>query len=182
MVVIGTFAWQSLRLLWIVPRADALVILLVTAVTVAEDLAVGVVTGIIVSALVYAWNAASRIRATERPSIQEKGAKVYEIEGPLFFGSASSFLELFDLQSDPDTVILDFKNSRVVDQSALQAIEAVAGKYKAANKRLMLRHLSKDCHKQLSRLGQLLVENNDDPEYGLAIDYDVKLGRFGGAH
>jgi len=129
MVVIGTFAWNSFRLLRLVPRADAFVILLVTAVTVAEDLAVAVVVGVIVSALVYAWNAAARIHAVERPSVTEAGAKVYEIEGPLFFGSATSFMELFHPEEDPDVVILDFANSRLVDQSALQAIEDVAGKY-----------------------------------------------------
>ncbi len=182
MVVIGTFAWNSFRLLRLVPRADAFVILLVTAVTVAEDLAVAVVVGVIVSALVYAWNAASRIRAVERPSVREAGAKVYEIEGPLFFGSATSFLELFEPESDPDVVILDFANSRLVDQSALQAIEDVAGKYDEAGKRLMLRHLSRDCHKLLSRAGQLIVESDDDPEYGLAVDYDIKTGALGGAH
>lgn len=182
MVVIGTFAWNSFRLMRLVPRADAFVILLVTAVTVMEDLAVAVVVGVIVSALVYAWNAASRIHAVERPSRTEAGAKVYEIEGPLFFGSATSFMELFDPASDPDVVILDFAKSRLVDQSALQAIEDIAGKYDEAGKRLMLRHLSRDCHKLLSKAGQLIVDSDDDPEYALAVDYDVKSGALGGAH
>ena len=182
MVVIGTFAWNSLRLLRRVPKADAFVIILVTAVTVAEDLAVAVVVGVIVSALVYAWNAAARIRAVERPSVREEGAKVYEIEGPLFFGSATSFMELFEPENDPDVVILDFANSRLVDQSALQAIEDVAGKYVEAGKRLMLRHLSRDCHRLLTKAGQLIVESDDDPEYALAVDYDIKAGALGGAH
>jgi len=180
MVVIGTFAWQSLRILMIVPRSDALVILLVTGVTVAEDLATAVVVGVIISALVYAWNAASRIHARARPSQREKGALVYEIEGPLFFGSASRFQELFDPENDPESVILDFADSRIVDQSALQAIEAVAGKYAEAGKRLQLRHLSHDCHRLLSRAGQLIVEQDDDPDYGLVVDYDIQLGRIGG--
>ena len=182
MVVIGTFAWNSLRLLFIVPRADAVVILLVTFVTVVEDLAIAVIVGVIVSALVYAWNAASRIHATARPSVTEIGALVYDIEGPLFFGSATSFMELFEPKNDPDIVILDFKKSRVVDQSALQAIEAVAEKYKNLQKRVMLRHLSSDCHRLLNKSGQLTVKQNDDPDYGLAVDYDIQIGRFSNSH
>lgn len=182
MVVIGTFAWQSLRILRMVPLSDALVIILVTVVTVAEDLATAVVVGVIVSALVYAWNAASRIHAKVRPSETLEGARVYEIQGPLFFGSASSFQELFDPAEDPDVVILDFMDSRIVDQSGLQAIEAVAGKYATAGKRLQLRHLSRDCHTLLARAGQLIVENDDDPDYGLVVDYDIKLGRISGGH
>jgi len=180
MVVIGTFAWQSIRILFMVPRSDALVIVLVTAVTVAEDLATAVVVGVIVSALVYAWNAAARIHASRRPSVREEGAVVYDIEGPLFFGSATSFQELFHPDEDPDIVILDFMDSRIVDQSGLQAIEAVAQKYADAGKRLQLRHLSRDCHKLLARAGQLVVEQDDDPDYGLAVDYDIQLGRIGG--
>lgn len=180
MVVIGTFAWQSLRILARVPRSDAFVIILVTVVTVMEDLAIAVVVGVIVSALVYAWNAASRISATHRQSFTEPGARVYDIEGPLFFGSATRFQELFHPEEDPEVVILDFAQSRVVDQSALQAIEAVAEKYDTAGKRLMLRHLSRDCHRLLTRAGQLMVDMDDDPDYRLAVDYDVKLGRIGG--
>ncbi len=180
MVVIGTFAWQSFKILRIVPRADSFVILLVTVVTVLEDLAIAVVVGVIVSALVYAWNAASRIHAKARPSVTEAGARVYEIEGPLFFGSATGFTELFDPAKDPDHVILDFANSRVVDQSALQAIEAVAEKYTAAGKRLQLRHLSADCHQLLHKAGQLIVDRSDAPDYSLAVDYDIQTGRLGG--
>ncbi len=182
MVVIGTFAWQSIGILRRVPKSDALVILLVTAVTVAEDLATAVVVGVIVSALVYAWNAAARIQALPRPSSSEKGALVYEIEGPLFFGSATKFVELFDPENDPDLVILDFMDSRIVDHSGLQAIEAVAEKYEAAGKRLQLRHLTRDCHRLLSNAGQLMVDMDDDPDYRVAVDYDVKLGRMGGGH
>ncbi|MCF6273707.1 MAG: SulP family inorganic anion transporter [Rhodobacteraceae bacterium] len=182
MVVIGTFAWQSFKILRRVPRSDALVILLVTAVTVAADLAVAVIVGVIVSALVYSWNAASRIHARVRPSESEIGARVYEIEGPLFFGSAGSFIELFKPEEDPETVILDFMGSRVVDHSALQAIEAVAAKYQAAGKRLQLRHLTPDCHKLLSTAGQLMVNTDDDPRYRVAVDYDIKTGRLGAEH
>lgn len=182
MVVIGTFAWQSLAVLRRVPRSDALVIVLVTGVTVAEDLAIAVIVGVIFSALVYSWNAASRIHARVRPSETEAGARIYEIEGPLFFGSAGSFIELFHPENDPDIVILDFMGSRVVDHSALQAIETVAAKYQAAGKRLQLRHLTPDCHKLLSNAGQLMVDNDDDPHYRVAVDYDIKTGRLGSEH
>ena len=141
MVVIGTFAWNSLRILAKVPLTDAFVIVLVTVVTVFEDLAVAVVVGVIVSALAYAWNNARRIHAKSYTT--PEGAKVYQIQGPLFFGSSDGFAELFDIEGDPKAVIVDFADSRVVDQSALQAIEAVAGKYEAAGKRLQLRHLSR---------------------------------------
>ncbi len=181
MVVIGTFAWNSIALLLKVPRTDAFVILLVTTVTVFEDLAIAVLVGVIVSALVYAWNAASRIHASTRMSRTEKETKVYEIDGPLFFGSATGFQELFDPFSDPN-IIIDFKNSRVVDQSALQAIEDLASKYSRQNKTIKLRHLSKDCHKLLATSGQLIVASDDDPDYGLAVDYSIKVGAFGNSH
>ncbi|MBY6081939.1 SulP family inorganic anion transporter [Ruegeria arenilitoris] len=180
MVVIGTFAWNSFNILRKVPLTDAFVIVLVTVVTVMEDLAVAVVVGVIVSALAYAWNNAKRIHAVTRDSETEKGAKVYEIKGPLFFGSSEGFVELFDVQNDPETVIVDFADSRVVDQSALQAIENIAAKYEAAGKRLMLRHLSRDCHKLLKKAGHLMVDSDDDPDYGLAVDYSVRTGILGG--
>jgi SulP family sulfate permease len=180
MVVIGTFAWQSLKLMSRIPFADSLVVVLVTVVTVWSDLATAVVVGVIVSALVYAWNAASRIQAVPHPSKTEAGALVYDIQGPLFFASATSFQELFHPEDDPEVVILDFAGSRVVDHSALQAIEAVAAKYEAAGKQLKLRHLSRDCHKLLSTAGQLMIDMDDDPSYRLAVDYGVQLGRIGG--
>nr|WP_281501831.1 SulP family inorganic anion transporter [Aliiroseovarius sp. F20344] len=177
MVVIGTFAWNSLKILRRVPRTDAFVILLVTAVTVYEDLAVAVVVGVIVSALAYAWNAAARIHAVTR---EEDGAKVYDVEGPLFFGSAEGFIELFDVKNDPDLVVIEFARSRVVDQSALQAIEAVALKYEALGKKAQLRHLSRDCHDLLTKAGHLVVDSDDDPDYEVAVDYSVKTGILGG--
>ena len=179
MVVIGTFAWNSLKLLFVVPKSDALVIILVTLVTVLEALAIAVIVGVLFSALVFAWKSASRIRANERASITEKNAKVYEIEGPLFFSSTNSFLELFKPSMDPELVIIDFANSKVIDQSALKAIEDIAEKYSNLGKKVKLRHLSKDCHRLLSRTGQLIVDSDDDPDYGLAVDYDIKLGIFG---
>jgi SulP family sulfate permease len=179
MVVIGTFAWNSLKILRVVPKSDALVTILVTVVTVMEDLAVAVIVGVIVSALVFAWKSASKIRAIERSSKTEKGAKVYEIEGPLFFSSTNSFLEIFNPSEDPKIIIIDFAKSKVIDQSALKAIEDIAEKYNGLGKKVKLRHLTKDCHKLLTRSGQLVVDSDDDPEYGIAVDYGVKLGIFG---
>ncbi|MGI9364446.1 MAG: SulP family inorganic anion transporter [Rhizobiaceae bacterium] len=180
MVVIGTFAWHSLRIFGKIPFTDALVIVLVTAVTVATDLAMAVVVGVIVSALAYAWQNATRIHA--RTETTDTGARVYAIEGPLFFGSTDGFSEIFTPADDPDLVIVDFMNSRVVDQSALQAIEALATKYQTLGKQLQLRHLSRDCHKLLNRAGQLVVDSDDDPDYGVAVDYGVRTGMLGGGH
>jgi len=180
MVVIGTFAWNSLRILRLVPLTDAFVIILVTVVTVYSDLAVAVVVGVIVSALAYAWNNARRIHA--KISENSEGAKVYHIQGPLFFGSTDGFTELFDLNTDPDQVIIDFADSRVVDQSALQAIEAVAARYQVAGKQIQLVHLSRDCHALLSKAGHLMVDSNDDPDYGLAVNYSVRVGILGEGH
>ncbi len=178
MVVIGTFAWNSLTILRKVPLTDAFVIVLVTVVTVMEDLAVAVVVGVIVSALAYAWNNARRIHA--KTYITPEGAKVYQVQGPLFFGSADGFAEMFDVDNDPGLVIVDFDDSRVVDQSALQAIEAVAGRYEAAGKTVQLRHLSRDCHRLLTKAGHLMVDSDDDPDYALAVDYGVRTGVLGG--
>ena len=182
MVVIGTFAWNSLKSLRIVPRADALVTIVVTFVTVIEDLAIAVIVGVIMSALVYAWNAAKRIEVSKRPSVRQSGALVYDIQGPLFFGSITSFANLFDIQNDPDKVIIDFAASRIVDQSALHAIEDIAAKYNAVGKSILLRHLSHDCHKLLSKSGQLIIDSDDDPDYGIAVDYGVRLGVFDSNH
>ena len=180
MVVIGTFAWNSFKILRKVPYTDAFVTILVTIVTVISDLAVAVVVGVIVSALAYAWNNARRIHA--HTEISENGAKIYRIQGPLFFGSSDGFLELFDVQNDPNEVIIEFSDSRVVDQSALQAIEAVAGKYEIANKRIQLRHLSRDCHSLLTKAGHLVIDSDDDPDYALAVNYSVKTGILDGGH
>lgn len=182
MVVIGTFAWNSLRIMSKIPWTDAFVIILVTGVTVWQDLAVAVVVGVIVSALAYAWNNAKRIHIIQRDSVRIPGATVYEIEGPLFFGSTDGFAELFHPDDDPDTVIVDFMRSRIVDQSALQAIEDLAAKYESKGKSLKLRHLSKDCHSLLTKAGQLMVDSEDDPDYEIAVDYNVRTGIFSGGH
>ncbi len=178
MVVIGTFAWNSLRILRKVPTTDAVVIVLVTVVTVMTDLATAVVVGVIVSALAYAWSNATRIHAKvyETP----EGAKVYQIQGPLFFGSADGFVELFAPEQDPQRVVIDFADSRVADQSALQAIETIAAKYQSAGKKIELRHLSRDCHQLLNKAGQLMVDSEDDPTYEIAANYGVRTGILGG--
>jgi SulP family sulfate permease len=180
MVVIGTFAWNSFNIMRRVPRMDAFVIVLVTITTVMYDLAIAVVVGVIVSALAYAWSNATRIHAKtyETP----EGAKVYQVQGPLFFGSAEGFGELFTPGDDPKRVVIDFADSRVADQSALQAIEAVAGKYEGLGKKVELRHLSRDCHELLTRAGQLMVDSDDDPDYEIATDYSVKTGVMAGGH
>jgi SulP family sulfate permease len=180
MVVIGTFAWNSFKIMLRVPVTDSVVIVLVTVVTVMFDLATAVVVGVIVSALAYAWNNATRIHARRQDT--PDGARVYQIQGPLFFGSTEGFSELFELDADPARVIVDFADSRVVDQSALTAIEAVAAKYQAAGKTLQLRHLSRDCHQLLSKAGQLIIDSDDDPDYQIATDYSVRTGMLSAAH
>ena len=180
MVVIGTFAWESITIIRRIPRTDVIVMLIVTIITVMHDLAVAVICGVIVSALTYAWNNAIRIRG--RVEVNEDGNNVYYIEGPLFFGSIQDFSDVFNIKDDTEVVIIDFINSRVVDQSALQAIEDLAKKYKKRKKTLQLRHLSSDCHKLLRKAGQLVVNSDDDPHYGIAVNYNVKTGAFGKGH
>nr|WP_226781971.1 SulP family inorganic anion transporter [Oceaniglobus trochenteri] len=180
MVVIGTFAWSSLKILRKVPLTDAIVIVLVTVVTVWTDLATAVVVGVIVSALAYSWQNAKRIHA--KTYVTPEGSKVYQVQGPLFFGSTDGFTELFDPESDPQIVIVDFADSRVADQSALTAIEAMAAKYEEAGKRLQLRHLSRDCHYLLTKAGQLVIDSDDDPDYEIATDYGVRTGQLGAGH
>ncbi len=176
MVVIGTFAWQSILVVKRIPRVDVIVMIIVTVVTVIYDLAIAVLCGVIISALAYAWNNAIRIRGSV--SVDENRNTIYYIEGPLFFGSVQGFSEIFNIDNDTETVIVDFINSRVVDQSALQAIEDLAVKYEKRNKKLQLRHLSTDCHSLLRKAGQLIIDTDDDPSYGLAVDYGVRPGIF----
>lgn len=182
MVVIGTFAWRSFQIMTRVPRSDALVIVLVTIVTVFTDLATAVVAGVIISALVYAWNSSTRMRATTVNEPGHKDVKVYRVYGPLFFGSVESFNTLFDPENDPATVIIDFMDARVVDHSGLQAIDALAAKYQEHGTTLKLRHLSPDCQALLEKAGQLIEPNPDDPSYGIAVDYGVNFGRLSAGH
>ena len=176
MVVIGTFAWRSLKIMKDIPRHDAFVIILVTAVTVYSDLAVAVVVGVIVSALVFAWQAAKRINI--KVGVEEHGWKVYELSGPLFFGSIANFHELFSPKTDPEDVVIEFKNSRVWDHSALQAIDSLATKYEEQGKKLHLRHLSPDC-KELLRKANKFIEVSviEDPHYEIAVDYSELFGK-----
>ncbi|MFK7975471.1 MAG: SulP family inorganic anion transporter [Halioglobus sp.] len=168
-VVIGTFEWSSFRVIRKVPKSDALVLVLVSAVTVATDLAMAVVVGVIVSALVFAWEHAKHIRIESRED--HKGSTVYAVTGPLFFGSVTSFLERFDPSQDNDDVVIDFARSRVADHSGLEAIDTLADRYLAAGKTLHLVHLSDDCRNLLSR-ARGLVEVNviEDPRYFVAAD------------
>ncbi|WP_169569964.1 SulP family inorganic anion transporter [Sneathiella limimaris] len=171
MVVIATFAWSSFRIITKIPKSDAFVLVLVSGVTVASDLAIAVVVGVIVSALVYAWETAKKIHV--KTEINDQGSKVYKLEGPLFFGSVASFQELFDPKNDPEDVIIDFQGSRVVDHSGLQAIDSLAEKYTNAGKQLHLRHLSKDCRSLLHKARNMVeVSVLEDPKYSVAADYE----------
>ena len=169
MVVIGTFEWATFKLARRVPKQDFFVIVLVTVVTVLTDLAVAVAVGVIASALMFAWQHAKHIYASSKTN--EEGAKVYHIHGPIFFGSAANFLELFNPQNDPNDVIVDFARSRVTDHSAIEAIETLAERYSAAGKTLHLRHLSQDCRALLHKAGSLVEINvKEDPSYRVATD------------
>ena len=170
MVVIGTFAWSSFRILRKIPLSDATVLIAVSGITVWKDLAVAVIAGVIISALVFAWKNATMIRARKR--IQQNGTKTYEIWGPLFFGSIQNFNSKFDIKNDPDKIEIDFVESRISDHSALEAIFSLVNKYKAEDKEIKLKHLSQDC-KVLLRKGSpifedIIVEAVDDPRYYLA--------------
>ena len=172
MVVIATFAWASIRIMRRIPNGDAFVILLVTGVTVAYDLAIAVIIGVIVSALIYAWKSAHHIWVAEGFDDVD-GQKVYNLHGPLFFGSIASFKDLFDPKNDKeDEIVIDFRNARVWDHSALQAIDALAEKYKEAGKKLHLMHLSPDCALLLEKAKDVVeVDQIDDPHYRVVVDY-----------
>lgn len=169
MVVIGTFEWATFKLARRVPKQDFFVIVLVTVVTVMTDLAIAVAVGVITSALMFAWQHAKHIYATSL--IHEDGSKEYRINGPVFFGSAANFLELFNAYEDPDEVIVDFAGSRVADHSAIEAIETLAERYSSLGKKLHLRHLSPDCRALLQKAGSLIeIDVRDDPSYKVATD------------
>ncbi len=174
MVVIGTFAWNSFKIMNQVPMSDAFVIVIVTALTVQFDLAIAVLTGVVVSALVFAWENALRIRA--RKHIDQHGIKHYEIYGPLFFGSTTLFLTKFTIDEDPAEVIIDFAESRIMDQSAIETINKLAERYQVAGKTLHLRHLSSDCIRLIKRADKICDVNVlEDPDYFVAIDnYNVQ--------
>jgi len=170
MVVIGTFAWSSFRIINKIPKTDVFVLILVSSMTVFFDLAIAVISGVIVSALVFSWENAKRIRARKR--IKEDGTKVYEIWGPLFFGSIKTFNDKFDVKNDPQYVEIDFVESRVSDHSAIEAISNLVNKYKEEGKTIHLKHLSQDCkillYKSSPLFKDIIIEAIDDPRYHLA--------------
>jgi SulP family sulfate permease len=170
MVVIGTFAWSSFRIINKIPKTDVFVLILVSSMTVFFDLAIAVISGVIVSALVFSWENAKRIRARKR--INEDGTKVYEIWGPLFFGSIKAFNDKFDVKNDPQSIEIDFVESRVSDHSAIEAISNLVKKYKEEGKTIHLKHLSQDCkillYKSSPLFKDVIIEAVDDPRYHLA--------------
>ncbi len=170
MVVIGTFAWSSLRIMHKIPKEDAFVILLVSAVTVFYDLAIAVLVGVIISALVYAWKSAQHV-SIESKMNDEKQEKTYTVWGPLFFGSIQSFKAQFTMKGDPKAVVIDFTQSRVWDHSALEAIKSMAEKYKRQGASLKLKGLSQDCVSLLSKKGiTVICDQETDPHYRVVVD------------
>jgi SulP family sulfate permease len=170
MVAIGTFEWASLRTFTRMPKSDIFVMVLVTLITVfLHNLALAVLIGVIISALVFAWDNAKRIRA--RKYIDEKGIKHYEIYGPLFFGSVGVFNEKFDVLNDPDEVIIDFAESRVADMSGIEALNKLTERYLKVGKKLHLRHLSSDCRQLLHNANDIIEVNIiEDPKYKVAVN------------
>ena len=172
MVVIGTFAWSSFRIIRKIPLSDAIVLIAVSAITVWKDLAIAVIAGVIISALVFAWKNATMIRARKR--MQSDGTKTYEIWGPLFFGSIQNFNSKFDAKNDPENIEIDFVESRVSDHSAIEAIFNLVNKYEAEGKSIKLKHLSEDCkalmYKASPKFKEVIIDAIDDPRYHLAAD------------
>lgn len=170
MVAIGTFEWASLKTFTKMPKSDIFVMVLVTLVTVfLHNLALAVIIGVIIAALVFAWDNAKRIRA--RKHIDEHGVKHYEIYGPLFFGSVSVFNDKFDVAEDPAEVVIDFAESRVADMSAIEALNKITERYQKAGKRVVLKHLSEDCKKLLNNAAAIIDVNVDeDPTYKVVSD------------
>ena len=181
MVVIGTFAWSSFRIFNKIPKTDVFVLVLVSSLTVIFDLAIAVIAGVIVSALVFSWENAKRIRARKR--MKEDGTKIYEIWGPLFFGSVTAFNEKFDVKNDPQKVEIDFVESRVSDHSAMEALLNIVEKYEAAGKEIHLKHLSEECkeilYKSNPKFKEVIIKAVDDPRYHLAANpEDFPKGLF----
>lgn len=170
MVAIGTFEWASLRSFGRMPLHDVLVMVVVAGVTVIfHNLAVAVLIGVVIAALVFAWENAKRIRA--RKHVDEHGVKHYELYGPLFFGSVQAFTEKFDTANDPEEVIIDFAESRVVDMSGIEALNRITERYRAAGKKLHLRHLSADCRQLLKNAEEVIDVNIiEDPSYRVVVD------------
>lgn len=167
MVSIGTFEFSSLKRIKHMPKSDVFVLVVVTIITVYYDLAVAVIAGVVISALVFAWEHAKIFSHTT----EEEGKKIYALDGPLFFGSVTSFSEQFDVAHDPDIVVIDFKKARVMDSSGVEAIDALTQKYKKTGKKLTLRHLSEDCKRTLKVAGPFCAYEEDDPTYKVVRDY-----------
>lgn len=165
MVAIGTFQWVSIRIANKMPKSDIFVGVTVALITVIlHNLALAVLVGVVIAALVFAWDNAKRIRA--KKSIDKNGVKHYEIYGPLFFGSVTAFMDKFDLMDDPEEVVVDFKESRIVDMSAIDALDKLSKRYNQQNKKLYLRHLSEDCRKMLKNAEAVIEVNiQEDPTY-----------------
>ncbi|WP_029298548.1 SulP family inorganic anion transporter [Chryseobacterium hispalense] len=165
MVAISTFQWVSISIINKMPKSDIFVGITVALITIIlHNLALAVLVGVIISALVFAWDNAKRIRA--RKYTDENGVKYYQISGPLFFGSVTTFIDKFDPANDPDQVVIDFKESRIVDMSAIDALDKLSKKYTQQNKKLHLRHLSEDCRKMLKNAEAVIEVNvQDDPTY-----------------
>ena len=176
MVAIGTFEWASLRTFRRMPTSDVFIMVLVTVVTaVLHNLALAVLLGVVVAALVFAWDNAIRIRARKR--IDENGWKHYEIYGPLFFGSTTVFAEKFDIAGDPEHVVIDFAESRVVDMSAIEALNKLTSRYQGAGKTVHLRHLSQDCRRLMDKADAIIEVNHfEDPTYKVLTDNTGDLG------
>lgn len=170
MVAIGTFEWASFKTFGKMPKSDVVVMVLVTLITaITHNLAVAVLLGVIISALAYSWENAKRIRA--RKYVDENGVKHYEIFGPLFFGSTTLFAEKFDVLNDPDEVIIDFKESRVADMSGIEALNKITERYAKVGKKILLRHLSRDCVKLLKNAEDIIDVNVlEDPTYKVVVD------------
>ena len=170
MVAIGTFEWASLKVFNKMPKSDIFVMVMVTLVTIfLHNLALAVIIGVIIAALVFAWDNAKRIRA--RKYVDDHGVKHYEIYGPLFFGSTTAFSEKFDVLNDPNEVIIDFKESRVADMSAIEALNKITERYHKVGKKVHLRHLSKDCINLLNNANDIIDVNiMEDPTYKIATD------------
>ncbi|MEQ8478160.1 SulP family inorganic anion transporter [Fulvivirga sp.] len=172
MVVIGTFAWSSFRVINKIPKSDAFVLVVVSAITVWQDLAIAVLSGVVISALVFAWKNATMIRA--RKSIKEDGTKVYEIWGPLFFGSVQNFNQKFDAATDPEKIEIDFIESKVTDHSGIEAVRNIANKYLDLGKSVKLTHLSPECKKLLLKANpgfeEVIETSIDDPRYWVVTD------------
>jgi len=177
MVAIGTFEWASLKVFGRMPKTDILVMAVVMLITVfLHNLALAVLIGVIISALTFAWENAKRIRA--RKHIDEHGIKHYEIYGPLFFGSVMAFNEKFEIETDPEEVIIDFKESRITDMSAIEAVNKITERYAAQGKTIHLRHLSKDCQKLLNNAHSIIDVNIlEDPTYKVLVDKRIAINK-----